>query len=337
MRCAVIRVCLVVSLLLIPLPGASAAAAEDVFVAQPAMRPVTLTGYTRARHVMDIVSEEAGRCIKVTADVGDTIAKDGVFASLDRTYIDLAIRKNRKQQERLENTIQYYGKEAGRFEELVRRESASQSKLDSLGHDLREAELELQGLKVEEATLKERWARHMVRVPSGWTIAERAVEPGEWIAVGRHLGKAGDFQTLLVPFSLSPEEYTALKNLKGLPELHFPDEVEGDTTLKAVLERVSPAFDPETRKISVDLAVRKGLSEMRGGLRAELTLFLPDPSGAVLAPSSAVKERYEEFWLTRPNGEQVRVMVLGNGPQSAIRVRSPHVKPGDKFKLKTER
>ncbi|MBW1896027.1 MAG: HlyD family secretion protein [Deltaproteobacteria bacterium] len=177
----------------------------------------------------------------------------------------------------------------------------------------------------------------MIRIPSGWTITERAVEPGEWIAVGKHLGKAGDFRTLLVPFSLSPDEYRALKDLEGVPELHFPDEVEGGTALRAVLERVSPAFDPETRKISVDLAVREGLSEMRGGLRAELSLYLPDPSGAVLVPSSAVQERYEEFSLTRPNGEQVRVVVLGNGPQSTVRVRSPHVKPGDKFKLKTER
>jgi hypothetical protein len=209
--------------------------------------------------------------------------------------------------------------------------------LDSLELKLREAELELQSLKVEEANLRERRSRHMIQVPSGWTITERVVEPGAWIAVGKHLGKAGDFRTLLVPFSLSPEEYRALKSLERVPQLHFPDEVEGNTSLNAVLERVSPAFDPETRKISVDLAVREGLSEMRGGLRAELSLLLPDPSGAVLVPSSAVQERYEEFWLTRPNGERVRVVFLGNGPQSMARVRSPHVKPGDKFKLKTER
>ena len=53
------------------------------------MREVTLTGYTRVRHVMDIVSEEAGRCTRVTADIGDAVGKDGVFAILDKTFIDL--------------------------------------------------------------------------------------------------------------------------------------------------------------------------------------------------------------------------------------------------------
>ena len=61
---------------------------RQVVVAKPAMREITLTGYTRARYVMDIVSEEAGRCMKVTADVGDRIGANSIFAVLDTTFID---------------------------------------------------------------------------------------------------------------------------------------------------------------------------------------------------------------------------------------------------------
>jgi hypothetical protein len=98
--------------------------------------------------------------------------------------------------------------------------------------------------------------------------------------------------------------------------------------------RVSPAFDPETRKINVELAVTATLYENRGGLRAELTLEMPDPSGAVLIPAAAVAERYEEFWLTRANGEKIRVLFLGNGPGNTYRVRAAKLNPGDKFRLK---
>ena len=314
-----------------------AALQDDVFAAQPAMRNTTLTGYTRARYVMEIVSEEAGRCIKVKADIGDTIGADGVFAALDQTFIDIAIRKNRADIERLKKTIDYYGKEAGRYKELVRRESAAQSKLDELQHRLDESTLALESLRVEEANLPERKARHVIRIPAGWSLVERAVEPGEWVAVGKHLGRAGDFRTLLVPFSLSPQEYRALKDLSGMPKLHFPDEGVAGVTINASVERISPAFDPATRKMSLDLAIREGLSEMRGGLRAELVLSLPDPSGAVLVPRSALAERYEEFWLTRPDGEQVRVVRLGDGTDSTVRVRSPEIKAGDVFKIKSPR
>jgi len=308
----------------------------EIFAAKPAMREVTLTGYTRARHVLDIVSEEDGRCIKVKADVGNTIEKDGIFCVLDTTFVDLAIKKNSVDQKRLMKNIAYYGKEVRRYEQLLARESVAQSKLDALQNTLDQSEFELQALKTEEASLEERRERHVVRVPSGWTITERNAEPGEWIPAGTHLGKAGDFRKLLVPFSLSPEEYRALGELHGSPALRFPGEGEKGITLEAEVERISPAFDPQTRKMGVDLSVRKGLSQMRGGLRAVLTLEVPDGSGAVLVPTSALSERYEEFWLTRENGEQVRVVLLDHGSDSTSRVRSAEVRPGDRFKVQPE-
>ena len=316
--------------------GSDGAGEGGVFEAEPAVRRVTLIGYTRARHVMDIVSEEEGRCVKVEADVGDTIGRAGSFCVLDSTFIDLALEKNRVDQKRLENLIAYQLKEVTRFEKLVGRESAAQSTLDSLQNKLDQHEFELQALKTEEARLRERRERHVIRVPSGWTVVERAVEPGEWISAGTHLGRAGDYRKLLVPFSLSPEEYSTLRRLAGSAKLYFPDEGESGVTMEAAVERISPAFDPETRKISVDLAVGLGLSEMRGGLRAELELALNDPSGAVFVPRSAVLERYDEFWMLRENGEEVQVVLLGNDSEDRARVRSPEVKAGQRFKVQVE-
>jgi RND family efflux transporter MFP subunit len=306
----------------------------DVFAARPAMRKISLIGYTRSRHTMEIVSEESGRCVKVTVDVGDRIGSEGVFAILDTTFIDLAIKKNQVNQKRLDNLITYHTKEVRRYTDLVESETAAESKLDSLENVRDQAVFEIQDLKVQEAELKERRARHHSKIPSGWTVTERTVEPGEWVSVGERLGRAGDFSALLVPFSLSPEEYNALKKQNSPIRLFFPDEGEAGAAPEASLERISLAFDPETRKINVDLTVSEGLSEKRGGLRAELTVMVPDPSGAVLVPASAVVERYEEFWLTRHDGKKVRVVFLGNGPQGAIRVRSPEISHGDKFKVK---
>ena len=306
----------------------------DVVVAKPAMHRVTLTGYTRARYVMDIVSEEAGRCLKVTADVGDKIGKDGLFAVLDTTFIDLTLKKNQVDQERLTNMIAFHAKEVGRFEKLVERETAAQSRLDEIQNKLDQAEFQIKTLKVQETELKERRSRHYIKIPQGWSIIQRDVETGEWVSVGKNLGKAGDFRTLLVPFALSPEEYRTLKTIKKPIELFLPGEGQNAISLKASVARISPAFDPETRKINVELAVTQTLSENRGGLRVELTLEMPDPSGAVLIPAVAVAERYEEFWLTRANGEKIRVLFLGDGPDNTYRVRAAKLNPGDKFRVK---
>jgi hypothetical protein len=106
--------------------------------------------------------------------------------------------------------------------------------------------------------------------------------------------------------------------------------------VEASIERLSSAFDPQTRKIQVDLLVQKGLPRMRGGLQAELPLIVKDPSGAVLVPAPAVQHRYDEYWLTRDTGEQVTVVLLGEGPKATLRVRSESVKPGDTFRIQPE-
>jgi hypothetical protein len=145
----------------------------------------------------------------------------------------------------------------------------------------------------------------------------------------------GDYTRLLVPFSLAPDEYEYLQ-ASGPITLSLPDK---NILVPAEVYRENPAFDPSTRKISVELAVDQssaagGLQNMRGGLRAELAISLPDESGAVLVPKSAVIERYEEFYIVREGGERVKVVVLGPGPADTLRVSAEEVCPGERFKRK---
>jgi len=301
----------------------------ETFTARPAPRATVLTGYTRPRFVMDLVSEEEGRCLRVAADVGDALGRDGLYATLDTTFIDLDLKRNGAEQERLKADIAFSAKEVERYRALVERDLSDQSSLDRLSSALARQNAELAALRVEEARLKERRTRFFIRGKPGWRIIERAVQPGEWVRSGASLGRAGDFSSLLVPLALSPEEFTALNGHDSVT-LRFPDMAD-QPAVAARVERVSPDFDPETRKTNVDLLVTEGLPEMRGGLRAELTLEIPDPSGAVLAPTASVLERYEEHWLVRTSGELVKVFILGPGPDNTSRVRGEEVRPGDVF------
>lgn len=310
-------------------PALPAWVVGETFTVRPAPRTTVLTGYTRPRFVMDLVSEEEGRCLRVAADVGDVLDGNGLYATLDTTFIDLDLRRNAAEQERLKADIGFTAKEVERYRALVERDLSDQSTLDRLSSSLARQNAELAALHVEEARLKERRARFFIRGKPGWRITGRTVQPGEWVRPGVSLGRAGDFSSLLVPLALSPEEFTALNGHDAV-RLLFPD-AEGRPEVTARVERVSPDFDPETRKTNVDLLVTEGLPEMRGGLRAELTLEIPDPSGAVLAPTASVFERYEEHWLVRPSGELAKIFILGPGPDNTSRVRGEGVRPGDAF------
>lgn len=317
---------LAVALVGAPLPAAPA----DLVTAEAATRPVTLTGFTRARARLPLVTETGGRIVEVRADVGDPIPEDGVFAVADDTFVRLELEANRAEQARLRDRIAYDETEAERYRALAARGDAPRSTLDAALQTLRDNRHALRALEIAEERLAERLARTRVRAPPGWRVTDRRVEPLQWTAAGDRLGAAGDFSRLVVPFALTPAEQSALEGRAGALRLRLPAR---GGEVPARVHRVNPAFDPETRKTAVELILAAPLEEPRGGLRAELTLHLPDPSGAVLLPPGAVTRSYEEHWVTRADGERVRVVRLGQAADGRLRVTGPGIAPGDRFRL----
>ncbi len=313
-----------------------ASASPTLVVAQPAEHTVTLTGFTRARTVMNLSSETSGKIERVFADVGDGIPEQGYFACLDDTYIDLEIESNKVEGKRLEVEIDYYHKQVKRYVQLVRTNSTAQSQLDEFERHLGSFRLQLEANRVAGRILDERKRRHCIGAVPGWRVIERFAEPGQWVNAGEVVAKVGDYSRLLIPYALTPLQYQALLHDAEHLELRL---VEPDLRVPARIERVSPAFDEQSRKIKLDLQIDECGDSHRGGLRAELNLRLPLQSGAVLVPSDALVQRYEEYWLQRADGEEVNVVFLGRAKgetlsgQPLVRVSSPEVRPGDRFRL----
>jgi RND family efflux transporter MFP subunit len=320
---------LIITILSLPAITNAKPATDLIFTAESATHRNTLTGFTRARASMQLTSQVTDRLIEVKADIGDRIGKDGVFARLDTTFAKLELAKLIIEQEKLTSKTSYLEKEVLRFQTLFQKQSASAAKLDALTQDLAQARLALRSLKNEERRLQEHLQRHTITAPSGWLVSKRYAEPGEWVVTGTPLAEIGDYQNLLVPLAVGHAEYLWIKARAATLNLHLPEE---NLTVKARLHSVAPGFDPQTRKINLELEIISELPEQRGGIRAELTTDLPDQAGALLVPAQAVSNRYDSYWLTRVNGEKVPVIVLGRGPApETLRVSAHAVKPGDKF------
>lgn len=307
--------------------GNCAAAQPETFVPEPAVRLETLTAYTRPLSEMTLSTEVSGRVEEVRADVGQPIPADGVFAVLDATFVRLDINALQVERQRLISKRDYLEKETRRYRDLAAGEHADQSTLDKYEQDLDQALMELSALKVNLASEEERLQRHTITAPAGFTVIEREVEPGEWVNVGQSLATLGNFRTLVAPFALDQAQYEwVLENTHQLI-LHAEGLFgQGDVGHTAWLHEISPSFDPETRKINVELAFAPespGCQEARGGLRVELRLPLPDRSGAMLVPASGVSKRYEQYWLTKPDGSRLDVVLLGEEPDGRLRVQAP--------------
>lgn len=305
----------------------------ELVVARAAYHDVTLIGFTRARATLPLVAEASGKILTVETDIGGTIDAAGVFASIDATFIRLDLDGNRVQQELLRSRIEYDEREASRYRTLTKKGSASMSRLDELEQTLRDNRHRLEDLAIQAQILEERLARTQVTAPPGWRVVKRLIEPGQRVSEGEVLGEVADFSTLLIPIALTPQQAAALQVQGDHLTVHLPDH---NQTVAAEIYRINPGFDPETRKISVDLALAGPLEDQRGGLRTSLVLRLPADSGAVMLPAKAVEESYEEYWVTREDGERITVVRLGErtGPAGLmLEVNSPVIRVGDRFRL----
>ena len=304
-----------------------------IVTAEAATREVVLTGFTRARAELPLVTETQGRVEAVRYDVGDVIGDDGLFASIDTTFIRLELEETAVQIAQLRDQIELDQREANRYRQLAQRDNVSASQAEALEQTARSNRHALRALQIRERRLEERLARASVRAPLGWQVTARAVEPGQWVGIGDVLGAVADFRTLLVPFALTPAQQAALERSSDPVVLELPDIGQ---RVPAEVYRVNPGFDPTTRKIRIELRVGGDPQPRRGGLRARLALRLPEDSNAVLLPDEAIGHSYEEHWVIRENGERVRVVYLGpvdGSDRQMTRISGPQIRPGDRFRL----
>ncbi len=303
--------------------------AEEAIV-RTSFQNVSLTAFTRPRAVVQLVAEEKGRFSSVAVDIGDTIGAEQRFGCLDTTFIDLRIEANRARQKRLRADLDYFTRQVERFRNLVERSTSAQSSLDDLERQRIGTRAGLTEAEVEARELQERKRRHCIEAAKGWQVTERRVDPGQWVNAGDPVGSVADFSVLLAPFALSYPEYQALMAHAGALTVSLVDE---GIDVGATPVHLNPDFDETTRKISVDLALDKGVPNKRGGLRVKLVLRLPDTSGALLVPMEAVQERYEQHWVTGADKAEHAVVYLGEielDGQRWARVVSTELKAGDR-------
>lgn len=297
---------------------------------QPSVRKMTISGFTRARSTMQISTEVAGKIKRVYADVGDAIPAKGKFACLYNTFVKIDIDSAQNDMAQHEIDISFFKKQVYRHQKLVATNSAAISLLDELKRDLGNAQRGLEKERLRKRRLQELLKRYCLYAPAGWQVIERYVEPGQWIDVGTHVTKVGDYSKLLVPLALSKQELAALKAAEKDLQVYLS---ELDQTIPASIELISPAFDEQSHKIRVDLQLEKDLPVNRGGLRVELALDLPDKFAAFLIPKKALNERFEEVWLQRKDGKDIRVTLLDYQGNGLARITSPEIKEGDQFKV----
>jgi len=300
-----------INLVPIDLPG------QESLIVQRAKKDIELTGFTRSKKVISISSEVSGRVLSVNYDVGQVIGQKS-FINIDPTFINFQIESTRESINKLniliqqsESNIEYLKKEFLRVDALHKgdratgvKRDASENQLIQATHDRRALIVEKSALDISLQELIERKKRHTIYAPKGWIVVERSLEPREIISPNIPLARVADYRRLIVPLSVSGEEYAVIKKLGK----EFKAKVE-NTLVTASVNWVNPEFNETTRKLSIELIINNYKGEKRGGLSFKFPLQLK--TKGLLIPKKAVTNRYDNPRVTISNtGEVVNILIL---------------------------
>ncbi len=293
-------------------------------------RRITVSGYTRAYSTMPLVTEVEGKIRMVSADVGDAIPKDNLFACIDETFVKLDIKSAQNEMKQHTIDIDFFAKEVDRHQKLVKKNTVAISALDKHKKDLGNSRQLFQAAYINKLRFEESLRRHCIEAPAGWRVVSRDVEPGQWVNAGEKLGEVGNYTKLLIPFSLSAQELDALTHAKDQLEVKLTGYA---SPIPVAIDKIYPSFDEQSRKTQVDLVVLEKLTKSRGGIRAELGINVAESGHVFSISKNAVEERYEEHWLQREDGARFKVRFLGHYQDGKVKVSSTEIKLGDRFKL----
>ena len=282
--------------------------------------PASVVGHDDAR----IASEQDGRVVSV-AEIGAWVERGGTLARLDDSLLRLQERQNLTQIARIEAQLDYARSQERRLATLVERASIAGSQLDEARSQRGVLEQELASARVTLDETRHRLRNTTVLAPFAGTVAERFVQPGEYLTPGASVVRLVDTQTLEVraraPVNLAarlaPGQRVALKHDDG--EVREP------------IRAVVPVGDESSRQFEL----RIDLAQARWPIGSALQVGLPsaDARDVVAVPRDALILRADETFVMRIGTDDVaqRVPVQTGDTQGELVEVSGGIALGDRL------
>lgn len=301
-------------------PGAAPPPGEavDVSVSEPVRAPATATfpATVVSTDEVELATRASGSIRRMRVDVGSRVAAGDTLVELDASDVRARI-------EGAEAALEVARKRFERIRSLERDGAATAQELDDARAALRRAEAGLREARAQEGYV-------VLRAPFGGTVTSRSSDPGDLAVPGRPV--------------LSLVRPASLKILADLPGRVGAGLSEGDRmavrdpetgrAVPARVARVSPARDPSSRRVRVELRLEEGAAGEAPGLApgAYVRLERADPEATtVWIPADAVVRRGQlaGVFALRDDRLELRWIRLGVRREGVVEVLAG-VTPGDR-------
>lgn len=291
-------------------------------------QPREYTGTTQPIREISLRSQVEGQLLKLNADVGDRIQSGQTLAQVDDSFLEAVVisaeaelsarqaeiarlqtqvKEAETQVQRAKFQLQQAETDAKRFENLARdgagtQQQAEQARTNALSANevLRSTVAQVTSRQQEIASAqdrviaqqaviaqtKERQSYAVLRSPISGFVVARATEAGNLVQPGTELLKLGDFSSAKVMVQVSELE---LSTIRVGQSVQVRLDAQPNRQLIGTVARISPAANPTSRLVPVEVTMPNPTGQIGSGLLARV-VFQSRDARNIVVPIAALPD-----------------------------------------------
>lgn len=272
---------------------------------------VRLTGSVKPLEQSTVKAEVAAKLTEVLVREGQTVKRGDVLARFDA--VELAAKLAEKESNLEGARAQLVLAEKTRAKNLALRRSdiVAETTLDQAQSTFQFQQAQVAALTAQVELAREALRDAVVTAPIDGTVSERAVTPGETLAVNARMFNLVDLRTVEVEAVVPADEVARLKPGQTAT---FRVDGFGERAFRGTIARINPMAQAGSRAIPVYVGVDNADGSLRGGMFASGEAVVAETAGAIALPPTALRKDDDgDFVLAVADGQLVRRKVV-RGP-----------------------
>ncbi|HDZ57252.1 MAG TPA: efflux RND transporter periplasmic adaptor subunit [Pseudomonas xinjiangensis] len=210
--------------------------------------------------------------------------------------------------------------EFSRQQDLLKRQSISQSQFDEARSNLEQATARAEELR---AILQKK----RVTAPFAGRIGIRQVDPGDYVSPGTSIATLQNLSSLFVDFFMPEQFYPqlALGQQINVRVAAFPQKV-----FVGSIVAINPKVEASTRNLQVRAMVENPNEQLLPGMFAELEVVMPEQSEQVVVPETAVNFTLygNSVYVIKPRQDDSGTVVTDESGEPILEVERRFVETG---------
>ena len=265
-----------------------------------------ISGQLAAERDAHVRAEVGGSLVQTSFQEGQAVRKGAVLARIEARDLNDAVTSAQVAVRSAEAALKLAEAEARRAETLVSDGALAQRDLDNAKNAVAVAQSQLAAARARLSSAQAQLSDTVVRAPITGVVSHKAANTGDVVTPGTELYTIIDPSSMRLEASVPSEQIATLR--PGAPVQFTVKGYEGQL-FEGRIDRISPVADPETRQVSIFVAIPNAAGRLISGLYAEGRVD-SEVRRALVVPESALDMTGGSPAVTRVrDGKAERVQV----------------------------